>query len=112
MDLSDARQRLERTIRHELRDHAFGDREVTWVRGDMTVATGYFGDGNDSVSFDGVIGGIFHGEDARALLECGELYAHRNDTTGPEEYEDGKIMPGLTKHNVFEELTSPPEDVR
>jgi hypothetical protein len=30
-------------VRHELVDHAFGDAEVTWMKGDIRVADGYFG---------------------------------------------------------------------
>jgi hypothetical protein len=123
MDLSDARQRLTGTVRHELRDHAFGDREVTWVRHTndvstgfqtIVIATGYFGGGTASVSIVDHISQqpsiTFEGDDARSLLDCGELKVERNDETGPDTFQEGEIMPGLTKEGVLKEITTPPEE--
>lgn len=104
MDLSDARQRLVGTTRYELRDHAFGDREVTWMRGDQNIAGGYFGGGHADVWFEG-LEAKFSGDDARSLLDCGTLSVSRNDETGPDTYTEGDIMPGLSKGDVFHELT-------
>jgi hypothetical protein len=114
MDLSDARQRLTGTVRHELRDHAFGDREVTWVRGDKVIASGYFGAGMVSVSIVDHITqqplASFSDDDARSLLDCGELKVERNDETGPDTFQEGEIMPDLTKEGVLKEITTPPEE--
>ena len=141
MDLTKAKTALEGTVRGELRDHAFGDREVTWfvVKDGLVVAQaaeGYFGGGSSGVSvyttpipyeepweFGGEVGGYvaedlaedayacteFYGRDARELLECGSLSVSRNDSTGPDTYQDGKCMPGLTLEGVREELCTPPD---
>lgn len=89
--------------RCELRDNAFGDAEVTWVLQDDTVlATGYFSGEAEEVNIDGY---LFLGEAARALRECGTLETERNDSAGPDEYTEGKIMPGLTREGVWKEIT-------
>lgn len=109
MDLSDARQRLVGTNRHELRDHAFGDAEVHWTIGDHVVAYGLFGGGHVAAvqiyNADDEPIATFEREDAYALREEGHLIATRNDETGPDEYQEGKVMPGLTKEGVYKELT-------
>ena len=55
MNLKEAMKVLEGTVRGECRDHAFGDREVTWflVKDGLVVgvaADGYFGGGSSGVS--------------------------------------------------------------
>lgn len=114
MDLSDAQKFLGGTIRHELRDHAFGDAEVFWTKDDKEVAGGYFGGGNASVwirdkELDQTMqepAMHFDGEAARELRKCGTVgHIERNDETGPDEYQEGTTMPGLTKEGVFKELT-------
>ncbi len=70
--------------RDELRDHAFGDAEITWLRGGEVIATGYYGASGPSVSsetdgerFD------FDGDLARPLLKLGTLgMVERNDSQG------------------------------
>ena len=104
MDLSDARQRLVGTTRHELRDHAFGDREVTWVKNGTLIASGYFGGGAGHVSFHAASISFVDNE-ARSLLDCGTLEVSRNDETGPDEFTEGDVMPGLSKGDVYHELT-------
>jgi len=89
MTLEYASNLLGMCTRYELRDHAFGDREVSWLRGDVEVADGYFGGGTAEVhihiDFSG--GGSFTGEDAYKLVERGsEVRMERNDETGPDEY--------------------------
>lgn len=104
MNVAQAANILSECMRDELRDHAFGDREVFWIKGQVTVATGYFG-GHYSVSFcDGSVS--FSGADALFLAEYGtEGDIERNDEMGPDRYVDGEIMPGLTLEGVFRELT-------
>jgi len=110
MDLSDARQRLDGAIRYELRDHVFGDREVTWVKDKCVLAEGYFGSGRPHVHIQGGRECVFYGEDARSLLDCGTLEVERNDETGPDEFVEGKMSPGVTKAYVLKEITTPPKE--
>ena len=51
--------------------------------------------------------GSFSGSDARELLRCGSLSASRNDMTGPETYQEGNVMPGLTLEGVRKEICTP-----
>lgn len=112
MNLESAAELLNTCVRDELRDHAFGDREVSWLKDGTEVAMGYFGSSSSVSIFDGGTdsNGIktafsFEDADARRLAECGELAsAVRNDTTGPEVYQDGVCMPGLTLEGVRKEL--------
>jgi len=135
MNLTEAKTALEGTVRGELRDHAFGDREVTWfvVNKDGLVvaqaAEGYFGGGSSGVSVyttpipfekpwdfetgsgylaqlgeEAYAAAEFDGRDASELLECGSLSVSRNDETGPDTYQDGVCMPGLTLEGVRKEL--------
>jgi len=106
LSLVDASALLASCERSELRDHAFGDTEVTWTDPEGTVvADGYFG-GTASVV---VAGTSFDGEDARALRDCGSLAAvGRNDETGPDEWREGEAMPGLTAEAVRAELEAEP----
>lgn len=115
MNLEEAKTFLEDTSRHELRDHAFGDMEVTWLKGSLKkdgdvlkeIAHGYSGSSMVSVTIiteDGTVS--FSDDDARSLMSCGTLgTVGRNDETGPDEFVEGKIMPGLTLEGVREELT-------
>ena len=108
MTLEQAKNELKDTVRHELRDHAFGDREVTWMRGENELASGYFGSSGSEVS----VGGVgFDGADARALLECGTLSVSRNDSSGPAEFVEGVIMPDLTMEDVRYEMMKEEEEV-
>lgn len=105
MEYEQAAEILGKATRSELRDHAFGDREVFWTVGDVQVAGGYFGGGRADVWFSSGEGG-WSGEEARKLSELGTLgVVDRNDETGPDEYVDGKTMPGLTLEGVRKELT-------
>jgi hypothetical protein len=112
LTLDQAKQALEGTTRHELRDHAFGDMEVTWVKKEdnheVEVASGYFG-GTASVGFldpdPSKSSGSFVDDDARQLLQCGELEVERNDSVGPDKFVEGSCMPGLTLQGVRKELT-------
>jgi len=74
--------------RYESRDHAFGDREVFWRRGEVEVADGYFGGGDAEVFIhEDFGGGAFKGDEARRLAERGSMVVlGRNDETGPDEY--------------------------
>lgn len=106
MDLEEAKTLLSGAIRHELRDHAFGDTEVYWVLKGKEIATGYFGGGTADVSIISNSNTSFEGEDARALRNLGEMGdVARNDETGPDTYVEGQTMPGLTLEGVREELT-------
>src|SRR5580765_8505534 len=109
MDVSDSRQRLTNTIRCELRDHVFGDAEVEWFLkdGKTVVAHGYFGGESATFAFrDG--SARFDGADARALRDAGhEGSIGRNDETGPDDYVEGRLSPGVTKEGVLNELIRP-----
>lgn len=104
LTVEQAKQILDNAVRHELRDHAFGDTEVTWMIDDVEVGGGYFGTTYDvwinTAGHDG-----FHGDDAVTLRKCGkDLVVERNDETGPEKYKEGVTMPGLTIEGVRREL--------
>ena len=102
MTVDEAKVLLTTCVRSELRDHAFGDMEVTWLdKQGNVVADGYYGS-SSHVGFDG---SAFKGEDARELRSCGsEGEVSRNDETGPDEFRQGEIMPGLTLAGVRKEL--------
>lgn len=75
--------------RFELRDHAFGDRELCWFREEVEVADGYFGSGGCEVHIHAEFGGggSFIGEAAKQLATRGkEAVYERNDETGPDDY--------------------------
>lgn len=110
MTLEEAKKILDACKRCELRDHAFGDREIYWFdsRG-AEVAFGYFG--GDSKPCVGITvegdeaDGEFYGHAARELAKCGQEGAiDRNDETGPDTYRDGACMPGLTMEGVKKEI--------
>lgn len=108
MNLEEAKKLLDGAKRCELRDHAFGDMEVFWTVDGEGVADGYFSCSTRSVSILG--GPTFTDDDADALQDCGTLdEVWRNDNTGPETFQAGVTMPGLTKEGVFEELTGADE---
>lgn len=108
MDIEEATKILSSAIRSELRDHAFGDMEVTWTKDGIVIADGGFGSSMDYVTI-----GVeehtmfsFKNADARKLMSCGTLgKVGRNDETGPDEFVEGQVMPGLTTQGVFDELT-------
>lgn len=105
INVDDAGRLLADCERHELRDHAFGDCEVTWTRAGVDVAFGYFGGDCAEVTIEGR--GVFVDAEARALRGCGRLGAvERNDATGPDRYREGECAPGLTSDGVLAELTS------
>lgn len=106
MNLEEAKKFLENTDRYELRDHAFGDIEVTWILNGDAVAGGYFGGRQASVWIDSESHVAFDDDEARQLQSCGTLTTvERNDETGPAVFHAGVAMPGLTSEGVFEELT-------
>lgn len=108
MNFEEAKTLLNSCERSELRDHAFGDTEICWVLDGAEVADGYFGNKIASVS---VGGRSFFRDEARELRKCGKLVTiERNDTTGPEEYQEGVTMHLLTPEGVLEELTAPREE--
>jgi hypothetical protein len=104
MELEEAKKILDGCVRQENRDHAFGDKEVYWEKDGVVMAEGYFGNGTASVWMDPV-NCSFENADARSLMNCGTLgTVGRNDETGPDEYVEGQIMPGLTLEGVRKEL--------
>ncbi len=104
MTFEEAKALLSQSVRDELRDHAFGDREIYWTTvGGEDVASGYCGEGISSVT---VGDSYFIGEQAVELIRLGHTgKIERNDSTGPDEYQDGQVMPGLTPRGVADELT-------
>lgn len=110
MNLEEAKTILNSAEKMELRDHAFGDCEIVWTEGSNQVAHGYFSGQEHSVSMS-VCKAVFEGSEADELRECfSSEKVERNDVMGPEDFEIGRVMPGLTKQNVFEELTKPPKE--
>lgn len=117
IDLEMAKQLLSTCVKYENRDHAFGDVEIEWYNKDNNVGSGYFGRGGAEVhvtdfsaSEERRITGSFTGNAARVLRKCfATEHIDRNDETGPDNFDEGHIMPGLTKEGVFEELTRPPD---
>lgn len=113
MDFDEAKALLNDAFRFELRDHAFGDCEITWIdaRG-QEIADGISGSGVCSITFN--VGGVytsFSGTKARELKGCGTLSkVERNDEVGPDEYVEGQVMHGLTHEGVLEELTRVPKE--
>lgn len=106
MDLQKAMDLLNECTRSELRDHAFGDVEVTWYKGGQFVASGYFGLDESEVDIAASIVHereefTFTGELADRLRNCGTLgEVDRNDETGPDAFVEGQTMPGLTLDGV------------
>ena len=106
MTLSQARNILNWATRQELRDHAFGDREIAWFIDGYCVGDGYQGGSGVSVSVhDGEEWHRFVDADAFQLVNCGQLgEVERNDETGPAEFSQNEIMPGLTLESVKQEI--------
>lgn len=103
MELEEAKTLLDGCDRVELRDHAFGDKEVFWDKNGVDIAEGYAGSSMVSVTMEE--GTSFTNDDARALMSCGTLgTVCRNDETGPAMFVEGQIMPGLTLEGVRQEL--------
>jgi hypothetical protein len=116
LNKEEARTILSTLKRSELRDHAFGDREIFWEDADgKVVAEGYVGEGTPCVGttdkdedFAYDFKFSFIDRDALDLVKCGTRgVIERNDSTGPDRYQDGKCMPGLTLEGVRKELTKP-----
>lgn len=114
MNFDEAKELLEGCVRHELRDHAFGDTEVTWRKDGVIVAHGYFSGSSAYVTIasdlpEGDPMGVstsFHGDLSREMRNCGtEGSISRNDETGPDDFVEGDIQPGLSIGDVFTELT-------
>lgn len=113
MELEEAKELLSKSRRSELRDHAFGDCEVTWTtegeETDKVVADGYFGSTGADVTIY-IDGGksfvTFRDDAARELRECslGTAQVERNDETGPKKFVEGYIMPDLILEGVRQEL--------
>lgn len=106
MNLDEAKTFLDGCDRHELRDHAFGDMEVSWTKDETEVACGYLGGANTNIDIHGLSEDVvFKGDEARALMGCGTLaHRERNDETGPDDFVEGRVMPGLSVDDVHEEL--------
>lgn len=112
MDLEAAIELLNTCTRDELRDHSFGDREISWMRAGWEVASGYFGSSRSVFIPDGgknaqglQTGTSFTGAEAERLSQCGTKASYtRNDSTGPDAYQDGQCLPELTLEGVRKEL--------
>lgn len=113
LNKEETRTLLSTLKRSELRDHAFGDREIFWEDSSgKLIAEGYaggsgtpcVGSSNEETPLEFEFS--FTGSDALDLVKCGTLgNVERNDSTGPDRYQDGKCMPGLTLEGVRKELT-------
>jgi len=105
MNLQEAKTLLDGCERLELRDHAFGDKEVTWKKDGIVIAIGYAGSAAASVTITVDPTASFGNDDARSLMSCGTPGSvGRNDETGPEQFVEGQTMPGLTLEGVRQEL--------
>jgi hypothetical protein len=111
MELEEAKTLLSTAVKSELRDHAFGDCEVVWTVGyaengtvgHTNIAHGYFGSGESYVRVGDT---RFEGDEAFWLRQfCASQKVERNDETGPDDFEIGRVMPGLTLEGVRKELT-------
>ena len=115
MTLEEAKELLNQCTRHECRDHAFSDREIYFTMGAVDVAEGYAGGGLSDIVIYGASpeeDARFNGNEADELFECGAVGGiERNDSTGPDEYQEGECMPGLTLEGVLDELTTPLVDL-
>lgn len=88
--------------REESQDHAFGDAEVYIMWGDEEVGFGYFGGGLAEMR---IFNFTFLGKEARDIREkipVGKI--GRNDSTGPDDFVIDRVMPGLTREGVRQEL--------
>lgn len=107
MNLEEAKTLLSGAVKSELRDHAFGDCEVTWwdaAKPYKLIAEGYFGGAERSVSFEQPRVS-FKDAEADELRKCfSSQKVERNDETGPDEFVVGQTMPGLTLEGVRREL--------
>lgn len=111
MEFEEAKKILNGCVRSELRDHAFGDMEVTWMKDNAVIADGYFGSSTVCVTIGDDPTASFTNDDARSLMNCGTLgTVSRNDETGPDEFLVGQVMPGLTMEGVREEIIVRPVD--
>lgn len=104
----EAKAFLDTCTREELRDHAFGDMEIGWYLNGQEVASGYFGS-TQSISIfaapDQPTMWSCDGREASELRRAGKLgKVERNDSTGPDTYQEGEVMPGLTLEGVRKEL--------
>ncbi len=113
ISLADAISLLNSCTRGELRDHAFGDREVSWTDDAGNIVGFYCNSGRWPhpvyvTRFDEA------GEETETvefaatsqIMNTGNVVLiERNDSTGPDEYRDGACMPGLTLEGVRRELT-------
>ena len=88
MTLEKAKALLSNSFRSELRDHFFGDREITWSdEHGEDVATGYAGGNTAEVHIGGSGEGLFVDAEARSLMGLGKVKEiSRNDSAGPDEY--------------------------
>ena len=94
MNVKEAKELLDICERSELRDHAFGDREIFWEFDGVDVAGGYFGSGGKSVLiYDYAVSkgnqyapiqiASFEDDEAYELVNCGKLAKiDRNDMQG------------------------------
>jgi hypothetical protein len=110
LNFQEAKDFLNRCVRSECRDHAFGDAEIFFELDGVEVAGGYVG-GDPRYSIwaeedSGYEFEEFAQEETKALLKCGSLGdVERNDSTGPDNFQEGVTMPGLTREGVRKELT-------
>lgn len=105
MTIEEAEEFLNACEREELRDHAFGDVEIYWMKDGDEAARGHFGSTDFSVSIY-PMESSFKGAEAQRLRNCGTLKkVERNDETGPDEYKEGQTMKGLSLGDVLMEMT-------
>jgi hypothetical protein len=110
--LADALALLNLCTRSELRDHAFGDREVAWTDDDGNEVGFYCNSGKSPHmvyvdTFDSEGNTVESAEfpaTSQVMSAGNSVIIERNDSTGPDQYRDGACMPGLTLAGVREEI--------
>lgn len=102
MTLEEAKTFLTGCKREELRDHSFGDVEVSWMKDGAEVASGYFGGSSSVQIFNDSFFDAGEADQLRQLGTAGGV--SRNDSTGPDEFSQGHAAPGLSLEAVRAEL--------
>jgi NTP pyrophosphatase (non-canonical NTP hydrolase) len=99
--IADAKKTLAACSRAELQDHAFGDAEVYWKKGEEEIAYGYFSRDAREVRFHG--GPVFIDGEADELRSVGKLASVERNDAGGERTPRGR---GLTLMGMADERTA------
>lgn len=107
ISLNEVRDILASCTRSELRDHAFGDREIFWRTSDGEIVAEAYDGSVCSFHYE-YEGKKFTSDNEGTLKELFSLgitgVVERNDSTGPDEFTQGVVMPGLSEDDILKEL--------